>query len=346
MTRQVRLTAAACVTAIITVAWVVELRLQARLLWPGARFTTADRDRAMRRGLFFLYSVARQPDTFRDWGHDLLSAFFNIASTNADRAISELAWRMGHERALAWRAQHRGIPAGADADDIANLVYGSDAAELLGVPDSSLHNALCRAAARFSAADYLGFDPKQGPPPADQRYPLFQDALINAYTFDHFGAPLGVHYADVLHWVAAMRPYPPRVAGRRAYYHAVYTVTHIVYTYNGYNQSRISPQCFPQEFAYLNANLSQAIEDQDPETLGEYLDSLQAFGLTWADARVRRGVESLLSAQNPDGSWGDPGERDMYARYHTTWTALGGIQAFRWTRVLPCPEGGNAPQRR
>ena len=306
-------------------------------LWPGARFTIADRDRAMRRGLLFLYAAARQPDTFRDWGHDLLSAFVNISSTNADREISDLAWRMGHERAMEWRRLHPRLPVEIDADEIANLVYGSDAAEQLGAPDAALHDALRQAAPHFSAADYLGFDPTREPPPAGDRFGVFQDALINVYTFDHYGVPLGAHYPDVLRWLPLMHPYPSRTAGFDAYYDAIYTVTHVVYTYNGYNQSRIAPECFPEEFAYLEANLPGALDDHDSETLGEYMDSLQAFGLTWSDSRIRRGVESLIAAQNLDGSWGDAREKDMYVRYHSTWTAMGGIQQFRWTRVLPCP---------
>src|SRR5579884_3745487 len=88
-------------------------------LWKGAKFTAADHNRALRRGLFFLYAAGRQPDTFREWGHDLLSAFVNIAGTNADREISDLAWRMGHERAMEWRRLNHEVPATADADDLA-----------------------------------------------------------------------------------------------------------------------------------------------------------------------------------------------------------------------------------
>lgn len=307
-------------------------------LWPGARFTAADRDCAEQRGLLFLYRAACRPDTFRDWGHDLLSAFANIASTNANRVISDRARRMGHERALEWRRLHRRVPPNAGLDDIANLVYGSDAADQLGVPDRDLHDALVRAAARFSTADFLGFDPRCEPPPARDRYDIFQDALIDTYTFDHYRVSLGAHHADVLRWLPALHPYPAGSAGSNAYYDAVYTATHVVYTANSYNQSRVSRECFPQEFAYLNENLGEALAANDPETLGEYLDSLQAFGLTWSDARIRRGVEILLAAQNPDGSWGDPRANDIYVRYHSTWTALNGIQDYRPRRVRPCPK--------
>ena len=65
----------------------------------------------------------------------------------------------------------------------------------------------------------------------------------------------------------------------------------------------------------------------DPEMLGEIVDSLKAFGLTEAHPLVREGVEYLLAAQNADGSWG-PTDGDVYARYHSTWTALDGLRPY------------------
>jgi hypothetical protein len=76
--------------------------------------------------------------------------------------------------------------------------------------------------------------------------------------------------------------------------------------------------------------------------MGEYLDSLRAFGLTSQDPLIRTGFEYLLSSQNPDGSWGDPQNRNVYGRYHPTWTAIDGLRDYRWTKVLPCPVLGAA----
>jgi hypothetical protein len=336
-------------------------------LWQGSRYTTADRDRAVRRGLFFVYSIATTPSSFRDWGGDLLWAFYNIGSTSGNRELSELAWRMGHERAREWRRLYPKLPAEASVGRIDDLISGSYTADLLGVPDPAMHEALRLAAARFTATDHLYFDPAKEAPPADipdrcprcgrqnergvhtctrcgatltmrTRYGLFTDALIGTFGGDAYGVPLGRPYADVLRWLPSMRPYPARgTVSDDDYYDAVYAVTHVVYTYNNYNINRVLPACFPQEFAYLKTNLTEAIKDHDPETLGEYMDTLQAFGLTFSDPVIQKGVDYLLSTQNPDGSWGDPHEPDVYARYHATWTSLGGLQSFRWIRVLPCP---------
>ena len=73
-------------------------------LWPGAHHTREERDRAIRRGLNFIYdSIARNPAHFREYGHDLLSAFYNIAVTSQDRELRRMAWNMGHERAIEYR---------------------------------------------------------------------------------------------------------------------------------------------------------------------------------------------------------------------------------------------------
>lgn len=337
-------------------------------LWPGTRYTREARDRAIQRGLKFIYeSIARNPAHFLEYGHDLLAAFYNIAVTSGDPHLRQMAWNMGHERAREWRRIHPAPPAGADANDITDLVFGDDAAGRLGVPDARMHTQLREAAARFSVYDYLLFDPVKEPPPSDipkecekcgrlnargvtvctrcgsklemhNRYDLYQDALIDTYTGDRTGITLGAHYVDVLHWLPALRPYPPPLANNfDNYYAGVYTVTHVVYTYNDYSQFRLSPDCFPEEFAHLKANLRQAVVDKDPETMGEYLDSLCSFGLTFRDDLIRGGFEYLLSIQNKDGSWGDIKDVNPYGRYHPTWTVIDGLRDYRWSRVLPCP---------
>ncbi len=340
-------------------------------LWPGSRYTQADRDRAIERGLNFIYhSIATNAKDFQDWGSDLLFAFYKISETSQSPQLRRMASAMGRERAQEWRRIHPTVPKNADAYDVIDLASGNDAAERLGVPDVQMRSQLVDAAPRVSVYDYFLFDPAKEPPPSDipeqcskcglqnargertckrcgakltmrNRYDLYQDALIGTYTGDHTGITLGVPYAAVLQWLPAMRPYPARRARNDSdYYGGVYAATHLVYTYNDYSRFKVSRACFAEEFEHLTANLRQAITEQDPETMGEYLDSLRSFGLTFRDPIVRTGFEYLLSAQNDDGSWGDTKDPDPYGRYHPTWTAIDGLREYRWTRVLPCPAFG------
>jgi hypothetical protein len=337
-----------------------EKRRRPRALWPGSRFTEADRRRAITRGLKFIYRTALNRRNFADYGPDYLWCFYSLSASVEDAQIRRLAHRMGTERARFWRRMHRSVSPDADAGMISSLTYGNDAADSLGVYDHEFKRQLKREAARFKARDYLLFDPTSEPPPDDvpdecrrcgasnargrrvcfvcqtklvmrTRYDVWYDALITTYVGDRSGIKLGAHYLDVLKWLPGLRPYTatPQSAGEE-FHDTVYAITHIVYTLNNYSQYRLSPRLLPQEFEFLKANLKAAIMEEDADMLGEFMDSLRAFGLATADPLLRAGVEYYLTHQNPDGSWGDPLEKDIYMRYHPTWNAVAGLSEYAW----------------
>ena len=64
------------------------------------------------------------------------------------------------------------------------------------------------------------------------------------------------------------------------------------------------------------------------ELLGEFVDSLRAFGVPESDPCLWPGIEYLLDSQNADGSWGD--DADIFKKCHTTWTAVDGLREFAW----------------
>ena len=71
--------------------------------------------------------------------------------------------------------------------------------------------------------------------------------------------------------------------------------------------------------------------------LGEFMDSLRAFGMTDSDEEIRAGMDYLLARQNADGSWGDTRERDIYKRYHPTWNAVAALSNYAWRAPAPAP---------
>jgi hypothetical protein len=267
---------------------------------------------------------------------------------------------MGRERARVWRRQHSWLPADADAQMIADYAFGSDSADSLGLPDERLKAQLKQAAQRFNARSYMLFDPRTEPPPEDvpeeceydrtvnqrgtricqtckrqlrmrSRYDVWYDALIMAYSGDHYGVMLGAHYADVLKWLPSLRPYRGSENGTNEDFHdTVYAVTHIIYTLNNYSMYRLSPQLLPQEFRFLKENLPEAMAQDDADMLGELMDSLRAFGIDEDDPRLRAAMEYYLEHQHRDGSWGDPRERDIYDRYHPTWNGVAGLSQYAW----------------
>jgi hypothetical protein len=335
-------------------------------LWPGAACTAQERDHAVEDALLFIDRVARNPAVFADYGYDLIGAFFTISVSSADARLRTLAWRLGRRHAVEWRRLNPAVPAGAGPARVIELVLGADTAERYGLADPHFRARLREAAARHTAIDYYGWDPAIEPPPSDipeecprcnrqcargvarcdrcnraldfqSRYAVWTDALIYSYMGDRFGVTLGAHWVDVARWFPAMRPYPK--AGEAAdgvVYDAIYAVTHLIYTYNDYGLNRVSPACFPDEYAYLRDGLAAAIARHDAETVGEYLDTLRAFGLGFDDPGLSAAAAFVFSRRAGDGGFGDPHERDLYTRYHSAWTAIDGLREYRWGKTLPC----------
>lgn len=192
------------------------------------------RKRAIERGLDFIYRTACDPENFETYGFDYLGCFHCIASTSKDPKLRKTAREMGRERARQWRRQNSKVALNAEADDVIGLVYGSYAAESLGVRDDVIREQIRKAAGKFTAQDFFGFDPAIEPPPQDvpeecvcetmnergrkrcvkcrkrltmtTRYAVWQDALIGSYMGERYGVRLGTSYADVIKWVRAMRP--------------------------------------------------------------------------------------------------------------------------------------------
>lgn len=324
------------------------------------RFTSADRERAVRRGVEFLYRFACEERNFAEWGSDLLNWHYLVATRARDATLRKLARKMGRERARRWRLAHPRVPRDADAETVYDLVYGSDAADRLGVRDETMKRSLGRAVKKFSASDYLWFDPASEPPPRDvpdqcrckywngrgrkkcrrcgrrlrmqNRYMIWYVALIRTYMAACYGVSLGAGFGEALKWLPRMRPY--RSTGNtdhRDFYDTLYAVTHVVYTLNDYNKYRLSPAWLPQEFAFLKENLCAAVaEFEDEEMVGEFLETLRSFGLADTHPLIRKATRFLLSRQNADGSWGATNADDIYLNYHPTLCAVGGLLDYGW----------------
>jgi hypothetical protein len=313
--------------------------------------------RAARRGFDFLLRLAKEPSYFEAWGSDFLNYFYVVADTAADAEMRRRGRVEGEKLARRWCRRNPSIPEGADAEGVYELIYGGLYADRVCGRDGRPKAKLRLAARRFSAADYLWFDPKTEPPPSDvpdecrcgfwnergrktcarcrrrlsmmTRYLVWYVALIRTYVADSYGVSLGASYADVLRWLPSLRPYPSTFSETN-FYDAAYAVTHIVYTLNDYQKYLLRPAWLPQEFAFLKKNLQSLIDVRDPETTGEFLECLKCFGLSGRGPLVRAGTDFLLESQNADGSWGKTDNEDIYRNYHTTLAATGGLMEVRW----------------
>ena len=331
------------------------------------RFRVAERQQAVQRGLESIYRVACDPSNFAEYPSDLLLCFYLISSTSKSIRLRRMALEMGHERASYWRGCYGSLPKNVDAGTIMEYLTGCGVAEKLGVSCRSLRAEIKAAAPRFKVTEFICFNPKVEPPPNDatdvcecglmnnrgrktcrlckrrlvklNRYEVGFYAMTWTYFSDSFGFDIGASFADVLRWLPGMRPYRGREKGRNPiFYDTVYFVTHVVYTLNAYGVYKISWRLLPDEFQFLKDHLHEAIAMDDPEMVGEFLDSLKAFGMTEKNPIIRTGVDYLLSRQNPDGSWGDCDPRDTYMRYHATWTAIDGLRDYVWREGLSFPD--------
>jgi hypothetical protein len=248
-----------------------------------------------------------------------------------------------------------------DADTITQFVFATYSAERFGVKDDSLKSEIRDAAKRFGPVDYFWFDPKVEPPPINvpedciceatnprgqidcqqcsepltmmSRYEVWVVALIRSYLGEKSGIRLGARYFDVIKWLPSMRPYPAPLADSDDFIWSIYAITHIIYTLNDYSSYRLSRNWLPHEFTFLKSNLSLLISMDDPETVGEMVDSLKSFRLADEHPLIKQATEYLLSAQHVDGSWGDPDSEDLYGRYHATLTAVNALRTYAWNRT-------------
>jgi hypothetical protein len=313
--------------------------------------------RAARRGAEFILRFARRPSHFGEWGSDFLNYFYVVADTAADARLRRWARAEGLELARRWRELNPALPDDADAETVYDLAYGSLYADMLGARDRAVKKNLREAAARFTAADFLSFDPATEPPPGDWpercrcglwnergrktcarcrrrlsmsgRHGVWYVALIRTYMAARYGVSLGATYADVLRWLPNLRPYP-QDRDDADFWDAAYAVTHVVYTLNDYDVYRLRPAWLPREFAFLKTHTPRAVEAEDPQMVGEFLECLKCFGLGASEPLIRAGTDFLLTSQKPDGSWGETDTDNTYDNYHTTLAAAGGLTEVRW----------------
>jgi hypothetical protein len=314
---------------------------------------------SIKGGLDFIYHVAGKPESFDTYGSLLICCFALVGATSRDARLRQLARSRALDLAQRWGRAHQLLPPDASQDLALDFLLVSYALSRLGLRDVALKAQMRTVFKRFSAQELLGFNPLSEPPANDLSYPcgcglknqrgrtfcrqcrkrlqiqsryrVWMEALAKTYVAERCGIKFGAGYADVLKWLPTMRPYPVGAdEDEDVVRDAIFAATHIVYTLNDYNTYRLSPRWLPQEFAYLKASVEAACVKDDPELLGELLDSLKAFGLRASHPLIIRGTKYLLTSQNKDGSWGDPDEENIRARCHTTWTAIDGLRTHAW----------------
>jgi hypothetical protein len=308
--------------------------------------------RAARRALALLRRLAERKSTFAKYSGHFLLAFHFIGTTSRDGALRRTALAAGRERARFWKRQWPRKGRQLDAAAIVDGICASYAAEQLGIAHGGIRRELEAAAIRQPVDDLLGFDPRCGHIPRDvpddcacgafnergrrwcrecrrrlsprSRHEAWYVALIRIYFCERWGLRLPVDYSDVMELLPLLRPYPR--PGSRHYRDAIYAVTHIVYTLNDYNRSRLPVRVVRRERAFLIASLPWAIRRGEADTVAEIIDSLAGCGLADAHPLMTGGRAFILAQQRADGGWGDT--HDDYGRFHSVWTCIDGLRDY------------------
>jgi hypothetical protein len=326
---------------------------------PAARYRGLDIRRAIRRGMQFLQRVADADDNFNEFGNDAVWTFLDLSRT-ADPDISQRARSIGQEFARRWLRENSSVPRDADASTLDWICGGLYACTQIGVPAPRLKEQLQAAALRFTPKDFLKFDPLTEAVPTDlcercancgtrnrrgrltcircgalvkftSPYDTLTGALVSAYTWERMGVSMGATLADVTQHVPRMKPWRGFENGRNNdFTQTCYAVTHVVYVFDDYFNYRLKPEWLPDEYKFLQDNLTANLANGDADLMGEFLDSLKAFNVTDADPLIRTGIDFLLRLQNDDGSWSEEDESGVFTLFHATSTALNGLSDWNY----------------
>ena len=127
------------------------------------------RKEAVLRGLRFIYQNSLEGDNFEEWGGDYLWCFHCIASTSPDVELRALAREMGATLALKWQREQLSLPELSDAGEVGYYMSMIDVSSRLGIDNHRLHEHVLQGSRRFTARDYLGFDPVYEAPTGGER---------------------------------------------------------------------------------------------------------------------------------------------------------------------------------
>src|SRR5437763_1126339 len=105
-------------------------------LWPGSKYTEADRSKAMLRALDYIDRSASDPANFAAQGSDYLYCFYSIAATASEPELRAAAARIAPGYARKWAAARSVIRPGIDQNELSDMIFGWLPASLIGESDA------------------------------------------------------------------------------------------------------------------------------------------------------------------------------------------------------------------
>src|SRR4029434_689804 len=117
--------------------------------------------------LDFIYRVANTTGGFDSYGSLLICCFALVGATSRDASLRQLARSPAQKLGQRWRRAHPRVPPDASSDLVRRFVLVRYALNRIGLRDATVNAEIRAAAKRFSAQDFLGFNPVSEPPAND-----------------------------------------------------------------------------------------------------------------------------------------------------------------------------------
>jgi hypothetical protein len=299
-----------------------------RPLWMGSRYNRDQLLDALAAGVHWLLAKAQRTGAFEL--SDLQQVFLILRESARDPALRRLAAKVGPQLSHRFR-QLAPLPrATTTVAKLFDHAAGTYFAQRFGVTTPPKYTKALALA--FGGAPPKRLLRRTATATASDPARDLLDELVDLYFPYKLGLPLPVRYADV---VTRAARYPFRMQDHETALQLedrMYLATHIVYVLSDFNESGLNEADLPRVVRFLERASKVFLAADDVETLGEVGDALKIVGRGYKDPLIRRVVERLLRAQNPDGSWGDMRDKDSYRRYHTTWTCFNGLLEFRFSK--------------
>jgi ribosomal protein L40E len=165
------------------------------------------------------------------------------------------------------------------------------------------------------------------------KYDVWMDALIaDLHRRPLRNSPRCATYREVLQWMPAMRPYLKLSQTTTANFHDTLYTRSRTWSTRSTTTANISCRATScrRSLPISKQNLPEAIALHDPETMGEFLDTLKSFGLNASDEVIRDGGH--VSARYPAGGRDLerlPSEKDVVHALPF------GVDRHRWIEGLP-----------
>jgi len=297
-----------------------------RPLWIGSRYNRDQLHDALAAGVHWLLTKAQRTGAFEL--SDLQQVFLILRESARDPALRRLAAKVGPQLSRRFRRLAPLPRASNKAEKLFDHAAGTYFAQRFGVAAPPPYTrALTEAFRRAPPQRLLRRRTNEANIARD-----LLDELVDLYFPYKLGLHLPVRYIDIV-TRAARYPYQMQDSETvLALEDRMYLATHVVYVLSGFNESGLREAELAKVVRFLERAGKVFLAADDVETLGEVADSLKIVGRDYKDPMIRRIVQRLLQAQNPDGSWGNMRDKDAYRRYHTTWTCFNGLLEYRFAK--------------